>query len=513
MSFVKSTVSLSDTKQFSKLIINYINGDESLRKFYTYTPHITSFQQAIEDKSKEGINRKVLVEALHKQYLQSGIKDKSSTINLLLSEKTFTVCTGHQLCLFTGPLYFIYKIITTINLAEELKKTYPTYEFVPVYWMASEDHDFEEISSINIFNKQITWNLPSAKGGVGRLSTESLAPLLDELKLILGDTPNATELIALFTNAYLGQKNLADATRVLVHHLFEAYPLIVLDADDANLKNEFLHIMKDDIEHQTNFSLVNQSIEALKKEGFSAQVNPREINVFRMSNDNRTRIESSTEENLNLRDEEYSPNVVLRPLYQQKILPNLAYVGGPGEIAYWLEYKAMFDHHRILFPVLIPRNFALMLEEKPMNQFYKLGFETKDLFKEIDELIKEFITKITSDDISLKLEEDKIMVTYQDIISKVTKIDTTLKGAVEAEMQKAINSFKLIESKLIKAEKQKQEINLNQLKKVKEKFFPTGNLQERHDNFIPFYLKSGKNLITDLKETFNPFEFKMYLLE
>ncbi len=513
MSFNKSTVKLSDTKQFSKLITDYINGEEKLRPFYSYQPTIESFKQVIEDKSKETINRKLLVEVISEQYRKTGINNQQSTINNLLGENTFTVCTGHQLCLFTGPLYFIYKIITTINLAEELKKHYPDSNFVPVYWMASEDHDFEEINSINLFGQKLVWYNHTAKGGVGRLKTDTLNLMMAELEKILGESIHAHELIELFSDAYLKHDNLADATRYLVHTLFDEYGLVIIDADDARLKNEFLEIIKDDISNQTNFNIVNKTIEELKRAGYDAQVNPREINVFELTENDRVRIEKISDETLNLKPETYSPNVVLRPLYQQKILPNLAYVGGPGEIAYWLEYKTMFNHHAINFPVLIPRNFAMMMDEKSIQQLNKLGITTSHLFKDTEVLIKEFITRNSIIDISLKVEEEKIVSTYQLIIEKAVKFDVTLKGAVEAEMQKVLNNLKNIESKLVKAEKQKQETNINQIRKLKDKFFPDGMLQERYDNFIPFYLKSGNQLIGDLKEQFNPFEFEMMILQ
>ena len=520
MSFKKSTVKLSDTNQFSKLILDYISGQESLNKFYAYKPTIDSFKQVIEDKSKENINRKLLVEVITEQYAKGGINchpglpgGLQSTINSLENKNTYTVCTGHQLCLFTGPLYFIYKIITTINLAEELKKHFPDFNFVPVYWMASEDHDFEEVSSINVFGKKVSWNNPTVKGAVGRLNPESINVVIDELKTIIGESQNALELIELFKDAYPKHTNLSDATRYLVHTLFSDYNLIILDPDDARLKSEFIDTIKDDIVNHTNYRLVNKTIEELKQIGFDAQVKPREINVFNLSNNDRVRIETATDETLNLKPETYSPNVVLRPLYQQKILPNLAYVGGPGELAYWLEYKAMFNHHKINFPVLVPRNFALQIDEKTSNQISKLKLSFEAIFKDTEPLIKEFILKNLSEDISLNSEEEKITTLFKDISEKAIKVDVTLKGAVEAELQKVLGGLKNMEGKLLKAEKQKQEISVNQIRKIKEKLFPEGNLQERYDNFIPYYLKSGKGLIADLKEQFNPFQFEMLILE
>ena len=513
MTLKKQYISFEETKQFSKLFLDYINGETQLRQFYSYAPEIDSFKKAMEDKNKENTNRTLLVEVLKTQY--SKIADSlivTDNINRLLEKNTYTVCTGHQLCLFTGPLYFIYKIISTINLAKVLKKKYPDSNFVPVYWMASEDHDFEEISSINLFGKKVKWN-STEKGAVGKFKTESLNTVIDELKQILGESENAKELIQLFTDSYLKHVTISDATRYMVHQLFSKDGLVILDADDAKLKASFIDIVKDDISNNTNFKIVNSTISELEKIGHKAQVNPREINVFKLSDNSRVRIETASAETLSYKAEEYSPNVLLRPLFQQKILPNLAYIGGPGEIAYWLEYKRMFEHHKINFPVLMPRNFALLSDEKTEQQMQRLHLSKADLFKDIDQLIKEFVSKNADSDVSLKEQEDKLTILFKELAEKVNAVDSTLKASVEAEFQKALTSLKSIENKLMKSEKQKQEVNINQIKKLKDKFLPEGVLQERHDNFAPYYLKSGKDFILDLKEAFEPFEYKMLILE
>ncbi|MDO9187902.1 MAG: bacillithiol biosynthesis cysteine-adding enzyme BshC [Bacteroidia bacterium] len=534
----KSKIPLVETGQFSKLFLDYIKGDSVLRKHYAYEPKIEGFQQVIEDKAKENTNRPLLVTVLREQYSTIEAWElQKNNIDLLLNKNTFTVCTGHQLCLFTGPLYFIYKIISTINLAETLKKNYPEYNFVPVYWMASEDHDFAEVRSINLFGKKISWNM-DAKGAVGNLKTDSLNLVIDELKQILGESENSKELIQLFTDAYLKNINLSDATRYIVHHLFAQYGLVILDGNDKRLKNEFSEIIKDDIINNTNYRLVNETISELERAGFKAQVNPRVINCFYMIDNLRERIEHTHNTTLEegrrdvfnvvntsitftkdellkeLTDhpERFSPNVVLRPVYQQKILPNLAYIGGPGELAYWLEYKRMFDHHNINFPVLIPRNFALLTDEKTNQQIQKLGFTINELFKDVDVLIKEFVNKNANFELSLKEQEEKISNVFAEVSQKAMAVDVTLKGSVEAELQKALNALKNLESKLVRSEKQKQETNINQIKKVKEKFFPEGALQERYENMTPYYLRSGKKFIADLKEQFDPLDYELSIL-
>lgn len=536
MSLKKTNISLAETNQFSRLILDYIKGSDALNSFYSYKPEIKAFQQAIENKSNENIDRSILVKVLKEQYSQILNADlQQQNIELLLDKNTFTVCTGHQLCLFTGPLYFIYKIISTLNLSETLKKNYPHYNFVPVYWMASEDHDFEEVQSINLFGKKLTWSNPQAKGAVGSLNPASINLVIDELKQILGESENASQLIQLYCDAYLNHKTLADATRYLVHQLFSEFGLVIIDGNDGRLKAEFTEIIKDDIFNNTNHELVSQTILELEKLDVKAQVNPRSINCFYMINNLRERIEyvsgSANEEvlfkivnssitftknalinELKEHPERFSPNVVLRPLFQQKILPNLAYIGGPGEIAYWLEYKRMFDHHKISFPVLMPRNFALLTDEKTNQQIQKLGFTITDLFKDSEVLINEFVNKNAGSALSLKEQEEKLSDLFLEISAKAAAVDITLKGTVEAELQKVLNGLKNIESKLVRSEKQKQETSLNQIKKLKDKFFPEGLLQERHDTLAPYYLKSGKQLIQDLKNVFDPFEFELNIL-
>ena len=539
MTFKKSKISLAETDQFSKLFLDYISGDDILRKFYSYEPSLMAFQQVLDDCSKENTDRQLLVSVLNEQY--TGIKNcelQKTNIDLLLDKNTFTVCTGHQLCLFTGPLYFIYKIISTINLAKKLKINFPKYNFVPIYWLAGEDHDFKEIQSINLFGKKLSWNNNDAKGAVSKLNTDSLSFVIDELKQIIGESENARELIQLFVEAYLKHKNLADATRYLVHWLFADYGLVIFDGNDARLKKEFSELISDDILNNTNYQLVNQTISELEKIGFKGQVKPREINCFYMIDNLRERIElshnSSSDghkkdifkvlnstitftrdellDELKNHPERFSPNVVLRPLYQQKILPNLAYIGGPGEIAYWLEYKTMFDFHKINFPILIPRNFALLTDEKSNQQIQKLGFTVIELFKKTEELIKEFVNRNASSELSLKEQEEKLKKVFSEISAKANAVDITLRGSVEAELQRTINALKNMESKLLRSEKQKLETSLSQIKKIKEKYFPEGSLQERYENMIPYYLKYGKSLIADLKEQFDPLEFEMLIL-
>jgi bacillithiol biosynthesis cysteine-adding enzyme BshC len=432
------------------------------------------------------------------------------------------------LCLFTGPLYFIYKIISTINLAEQLKNKYPENNFVPVYWMASEDHDFEEINHINIFGKKIEWKNKQG-GAVGKYSNEGLSDLIAELKTILGDSKTASDLIELFQNAYTKHANFSAATRYLVNELFGQYGLVILDPNDARLKKEFAEVIKDDLLNSTAHKLVSKAIVNLEKIKHKAQVNPREINLFYLLNNQRERIVKENElfnvQNTQIKFEEnylmleleahperFSPNVVLRPLYQQKILPNLAYVGGPGEVSYWLEYKEMFDHYGIIFPVLMPRNFVMVIDAPVSEKLTKFGLASEDIFLPINELTGKFLKSISDENISLDSEKENLAKLYKDISEKASKTDTTLVSSVDADLQKHLKEIDNLEKKMLRAFKQRNETTVTQIEKIKSKLIPNGTLQERYDNFISFYLKHGKSFIDELKQTLDPFDLRFTIL-
>lgn len=517
MLFSKQNTALKTTGLFSSLFEDYIN--QSLQVTPFYNEHISKqdFADYFKKNKFDYLNRTILVKSLQLQAkLVTNTSSKSlANIELLANPNTFTVTTGHQLCLFTGPLYFIYKIASTINLCKSLKENFNDKDFVPVYWMASEDHDFEEINHVNVYSKKVTWN-STQKGSVGEFSTEGLQEVITELKTILGDNEKANELIALFEKTYTKHTNLADATRYLVNELFGEYGIIILDGNDLELKQLFKEEFKKDIFENTSYKLVSETITELQK-NYSAQVSPREINIFYKERGLRERIEKqgerfhvlnteinfSKEEIANIIEsspEKLSPNVVLRPLYQQKILPNIAYVGGPGELAYWLEYKTMFDEYTIHLPILMPRNFVMILDKNSQNKLQKLNLTIEDTFKDGEELVKQFI-KTQHNDINLEEAKNQLATIYASINETVSNIDKTLIGTTEAEKQKAVNGVSTIEQKINRALKQKSETDVNQIWSIKEKLFPKGIPQERYDNFSMLYTKYGKDFIPNVMET------------
>lgn len=511
-------IDYSKHKLIPPIVSDYISGSDFLKPFYTYPPSADSVSSIIKDKSEEKIDRLLLVEVLTKQYSSLKKNDKvEKNISLLSSEKTFTVTTGHQLNLFTGPLYFIYKILTTIQLAEQFSKNFPEYNFVPFYWMASEDHDFKEINHIHLFGEKFEWSGAGAKnfgGPSGKLGTQGISSLLEIVRKKIEKENGSEKVIELLNNAYSKHDNLADATRFLVNELFGKYGLVVIDANDRQLKKKFIEVVKDDLANHSAYNLVSETSKQLA-EKYEVQVHPREINLFYMTDSSRERITGGVEKHLKELEsslENFSPNVVLRALYQEMLLPNIAVVGGPAEIAYWLQYKKMFEHLNVNFPMLIPRKSFMWIDEKSTGVMRKLKIRAEDIFNSADELISSYIAHITMNRISLEKEEQKIFDAFEELAKKISDTDPTLEAFVEAERDKLLDAIEKVELKFIKAEKIKHDVSIQKIKKLKEKLFPGGVLQERYENFIPFYLKHQEDFFETLLNNGDVFDFKLNVL-
>ena len=516
-------ISYQNSGYFSKLMQDYLDQKPELKPLYNHFPTLENFEKQIVEKQSnfDNANRIPLVNTLKKQYQNIEISDSTKqNIELLALENTFTITTGHQLNLFSGPLYFLYKIISTINLTKELKSKYPSNNFIPIYWMATEDHDFEEINYFNFKGKKFRWNKEST-GPVGRLSTEGLAEFLEIYALELGSSTNANTLKKLFEDAYLKHDNLADATRFLANSLFANYGLIILDADDADLKRAFIPFVKEELEKQTSFKTVQKTIEKLGD--YSVQVNPREINLFYIEDNlreriifekdqyyvNNTRISFSKDEILKLLEsnpEKFSPNVIMRPIYQEIILPNLCYIGGGGEIAYWLELKSFFDAVNISFPMLLVRNSVLLATEKQAKKADNLNLSWADLFTKPADLVNTITHKLSAFPIDLSVQKEALEKQFKYLYELADQTDKSFSGAVKAQEAKQKKGLENLEKRLLKAQKRKLDDELQRVTNLQFELFPNKSLQERQANFSEFYLEKGEQLIPLLIQKLKPLE-------
>lgn len=524
-------IAFRETKYFSNFICDYLEQKRDLNDLYHRFPLLENFKAQVEEKSKSFNNegRQVLVTVLKEQYdVISTSELTSKHIESLNSENTFTITTGHQLNLFTGPLYFLYKIISTINLTKELKAKYPKYNFVPIYWMASEDHDFEEINYFNFKGKKIQWNSEQT-GAVGHFSTEGLDAVFEVVSAEFGQGKNAEQLKDWFKKAYLEHDNLADATRYLANELFGEQGLVILDSDQRDLKRLFIPNIEKELVEKTAFKQVSQTNKKLDGLGLKVQVNPREINVFYIKGGTRERIvenngtfsvldtditwrESELLEHLVEFPERFSPNVIMRPMYQEVILPNLCYIGGGGELIYWLQLKTNFEAQGVTFPMLLLRNSALVKTKKQAEKLTKLNISDKDLFLDRHSFINKKVRKISNIDIDFSEQLQHLENQFKDLYQLGEQTDKSFIGAVKAQEVKQLKGLKHLEERLLKAQKNKLADQIRRCTELQEQLFPGQSLQERNTNFSELYLEYGAQLIPELMKSLEPLKGEFLIL-
>ena len=502
----------SQTNSFSKIAIDYINANPLLQPFYKHPVNAEGILAAIKERQKFPQQREMLVDELLKQYEGAAqfSKVKENTL-LLLQQNTFTITTAHQPNIFTGPLYFIYKILHVIKIADELNKQLTDYNFVPAYYMGSEDADLEELGTITIDGIEYNWQTKQT-GAVGRMKVDkALLSLIDKMQGQLGVLPFGNEIIQLFKKVYTIGKAIQQATLELVNDLFGEYGLIVIIADSAKLKKLFQPVIEKELKERFSNKAVTATIAELEKY-YKPQAEGRELNLFYLIEDKRERIEleglkfkveslkfewdeKEILNELNEHPERFSPNVILRGALQETILPNIAFIGGGGELAYWLELKKVFEAAKIPYPMLVLRNSFLIVERKYKQMINNLGLKPEDIFLPEYDLMKKIITNRTENKVRLNGELQKVEDLYNEIMHLASSVDATLKAHVAALKTKAVYGLQELEKKMLRAEKRKYNYEQQQLQKIKSALFPNNSLQERVENISIFYAKYGKQLV------------------
>ncbi len=502
---------------FSKIVIDYLNGDEKLKPFYNYAPDVAGIKQAVKDRKDFNYDRKLLVEELKNQYQGLNVSAKlAHHLELLLLPNTFTITTAHQPNIFTGPLYFVYKILHAIKLAESLQQELSDYNFVPVFYMGSEDADLEELGSVTINGRKYQWQTKQT-GAVGRMKVDkAFIQLMNELHGQLAVQPHGEEILTLFRICYKEGKTIQQATLELVNALFGEYGLVVLIPDNANLKRPFIPVVERELKEQFSHNIVERTLSDLSKY-YKEQAGGRDINLFYLLDDKRERIELRNSKfevqslglqfdeadilnELKQHPERFSANVILRGIFQEMILPNVAFIGGGAEIAYWLELKNVFEVAKVPYPVLVIRNSFLILTREQQELFQSLGFLIEDIFKSERELINQYTLRESHHQLSLSEEKGELNSFYQKLHDTLLSLDPTLSEHVNALQAKSLKKVDALEKKMLRSAKRKFEAEQRKIHKIKTLLFPNDGLQERVENIAGFYAKEGAGVINKMYE-------------
>ena len=517
----------SKTDFSNQLVLDYLSGKESLQNLHNGLPTNEAVLASITRKKFDPKQREILVSVLNNQYKGIHISELvQSNINTLASPNCFTITTGQQLGLLGGPLYTLYKILHLISCVQSLNNNLKDQHFVPVFWLQSEDHDIKEIDQHFLFNQKYVSDANQA-GIAGDLLMELWKPIIEQFDAKLTNELNWQSIKSIYNKA-LAANNWSLGFRIMLNEIFGSYGLVVLEPRAMQLKSEFKQFIIHELEGNGIYNYVNHTNTEIIKLGYTPQAYVRPINLFMFKDGLRLRIEYkdqkyflldsdysySKAEILKLANEQpelFSPNVLLRPLYQELILPNLIYIGGGAEVAYWLQLKNTFEQNGIAYPFILMRNSVMIINSKQSSKMQKFHIDHTQLFDTSTNWSNHYLGRSGETTFSLTDEKRAIEKMYNGIIDKVKLITTGLNPTIEAERNKTIQSLTSIEEKFSREIKKKSENEISQINNLKESLFPNGTWPERIDGLADFWIKNGPDMIHRIINDMNVFTPELHL--
>ncbi|MFA7419097.1 MAG: bacillithiol biosynthesis cysteine-adding enzyme BshC [Melioribacteraceae bacterium] len=533
-------INFSNIPAHQNLFLDYIEEFENVARFYgknfrdvdQFLPHFN------ELASKDRPHRALLAEIIQTQYHNQKIsKATLHNIENLASPKTIAIVTGQQLGLFGGPMYTFYKTITAIKLCEYLSEQYSEFNFVPVFWLEGDDHDYDEARAFSVLSNDNSFlsiqyddglGEEINRGSIGGLKfNENLNAVFENLSSTLRETEFKASLIDLLKSIYQPGKTFLESFRELMINLFDEYGLVVFNPIDNAAKRLLIPVFKKAIAEYADQStaLVERSAEL--EEIYHAQVKVKAINMFYVDENERLLIEPTDSGDLRLKGkrkkfsfedmlnqiefnpEKFSPNVLLRPICQDFLFPTGFYIGGPGEISYFAQVNPLYEIYDIEEPFIYPRSSATIVEQGVNQVLQKHGFSYTDIFSDEKELIQKIVDASSEVNLEGLFEKsnEEIRKQFLEISQKLSTIDKTLGDLSEKSRQKIEQTLDYLKNKASDAEKRKYDTSIRQLTKVRNVLFPNGSLQEREINFLYFVNKYG---IDFLKWIFNELEINRF---
>ncbi|MDQ3142046.1 MAG: bacillithiol biosynthesis cysteine-adding enzyme BshC [Bacteroidota bacterium] len=507
---------------FKSSDLAYWCNPKKFQEFIQNLPELAAIPDQIQHKKNTYKNRAVLSDILKRQY--DSLPHElitASQLDKISSENCFTICCAHQPCLFTGPGYFIFKILSTIKWAQQINKAFPDYHFIPVYYCGSEDHDVEEINHVTIYNHALKWD-STIKGPVGRIPASGIEDVIAKIKDIFSREETAGDFDDFLASFQLEGMSYGWFTKRLIHHLFSEFGLLIFDPDDTDAKIAFKEVMKKEIEDFLIFKTSQRTIQKLKSFPFEIQANPREINLFYFSSiHSRERIilegvEYKTTEGFHIANktdissfldknpEHFSPNVLLRPLYQESILPNIVFVGGGAEVSYWMQLKEVFDSQQISFPILARRCSGVIIDKSLNNKIQKFEFKAEEFLQEYSIVERLFINRVSHSKDEIQNQLQQIEIALKSISETGGQIETSLKNSLAADFSKLMKDIHHSLNKITKAEKLKYDVDLQKLANIYKQLYPDLVLQERQQSLITYYIRYGRQFLSLILENIHP---------
>ncbi len=519
---------LVDREVVTSLYSDYNSNFDKVAKFYSgnYRDN-ESWEKKIQALNQKKYERNLLLRVLNDQNREyHGGINTLANIDLLGNENTFAVVTGQQLGFFTGPLYTIYKAITAVKLAKKLSQDFPEYNFVPVFWLEGEDHDFDEINKIIYINslnelavvKYLIGGKPLERniGATGNIIfDEHIEQFFSAIDLTLPKSDYSAALFETMRGYYKQGNSLFKAFTGFFNHIYEDAGLVFFNPNHTELKKILspLFVKEINSNSETSKLVIQKSVEL--EEQYHAQIKAKALNLFMFYKGGRHLIEPSDSGDYYLKNirqrytkeellsiatntpELLSPNVITRPLCQDTLLPTIAYVGGPAEIAYFAQLKPVYEYFNVTMPIIYPRASVTLVEEKVQKVLEKYSLELGDLFGEVEPIlakVSEQVSEVKIDALFQSLET-QVKEALNEARFGIQQIDPTLNGTIDGTLGKFQQQLEVLKQKTQKAQQQKEEISLKQIRKASLNIFPNGNFQEREFSVVQYLNKYGPDFV------------------
>ncbi len=520
-------LNFADIPDQQNLFLDYVYEFENVRKFYnknfrdeeSYESH---FKDLADYSRPHRAKVAIIIKKQYGSYKAS--KQTLTNIDALNKNNTIAIVTGQQLGVFGGPLYTIYKTTTAIKLCSLLKEKYHQFNFVPIFWLEGDDHDYDEVRSFGLIdadNQPVKISYDDGKppefnrGSIADIEIEpSIEEVFKKINENLRQTEFTNDILGKLKHSYKSGVTFAEAFRSLMFEIFDSYGLVIFNPQDIEIKKLLKPLFKNEIENYSENSSLVVRRSAEVEEHYHAQVKIKPINLFahieggRYSiepgeNDFRLkgkRIRYALEELLNSIEtspENFSANVMLRPICQDYLLPTGFYIGGPSEISYFAQVIPLYEKFGINQPFIYPRSAATIIEKNLDEIISKYNLDFSDLMIDEKDLIEKVLSSISSFDLPTLFSKtnNDISSVMKELETKLEELDPTLTDLSEKTLQRMLQGLEQLKGKAEKAESRKFDSSIRQIKKARSIIYPNDNLQERELNFFYFVNKYGWDIL------------------
>ncbi|MBN2411283.1 bacillithiol biosynthesis cysteine-adding enzyme BshC [candidate division KSB1 bacterium] len=527
------------TPGISQLVVDYLTDWEKVKKFFTGDFRNLENYRHIADNvllTKRPF-KKELTKILTEQNTNFGCERTTlENISKLSEPETLVVATGQQVGLFSGPLYTIYKALTTIKLARELSIRMRT-TVLPVFYLVSEDHDFDEVKWTGYIDrdnryKKLVYEAQnrSDRSPVSQIDLDnSISTLITQFADSIVDTEYKDEILNSLGECYKPGVKYVIAFARWFTRLFEKYGIILFDSSDSRFKPFVKDVFAKELKEQISIKVLQKAGQELTDRGYHTQISvqPDRPNVFTLK-DGRHSLQLQENEYINMfSGEKYtvdvllqhpellSPKAALRPLVQDTLFPTVAYVGGPGEIAYWAQLKGLYKAMALQMPIVFPRAGFTLIEPKIKRHFEKFALIPEQFIIDRQGSIEKALSAYVPEDIKERFVNIQANLSHdlKLLREKIIKSEPSMKTVIEKTESGIEKQIDMMEQKVMKAVEQREQIISEQIRTISENLLPENTLQERKLNILPYLIKYGRSLLDRLYDAVDPENIEHKMME